>query len=145
MLMPMLQAFDFPDCTKSVAVRNTTTVAPAALLLMNNDFFRDQARHFAQRVDEESGAELESQVEIVYLIALARPPTDEEFRIGTDFLASQAQSYAGYTPVAEQESTTADDAGASGTPNPIKPEHRTSALVNYCQAVMGLNEFIYID
>jgi hypothetical protein len=130
MLMPMLQAFDFPDTTKSCAVRNETTVAPAALLLMNNEFIRDQAKHLADRIIAKAGDDSEKQVHELYRIALSRPASDDESKLGTAFLATQSQSYAG----------TKDE-----TPNEVQPEHRKSALVNYCQAVMGLNEFIYIE
>jgi len=145
MLMPMLQAFDFPDCTKSCAVRNITTIAPAALLLMNNDFVRDQARHFAERVKKEAGDDTTKQVDAIYRTALSRKPTSDEAQLGAKFLNQQAQSYAGFTPKKKQAKDAAKDSPSAGTPNPIEPEHRSAALVNYCQAVMGLNEFIYID
>ena len=127
--------WDFPDSTKSCAVRNTTTVAPAALLFLNNEFIRDQAKHFAQRVQKTAGEDGERQVQEVYRIALARPATDEELKLGIAFLAEQSQSYAG----GSTSDTEADSALE------IKPAHRKAALINYCQAVMGLNEFVYID
>jgi hypothetical protein len=139
MLMPMLQAFDFPDCTKSCAVRNTTTVAPAALLMMNNEFVRDQARHFAERIKKESGEQLAAQVAMIYRVALARKPTNDEVELGIQFLGDQAQLYGGFANASGQAPE------GTGDPNPVTAEHRGMALVNYCQAVMGLNEFVYID
>ena len=143
MLMPMLQAFDFPDCTKSCGERNTTTVAPAALLLMNNAFVRDQARHFAERVQKISADDASAQINAVYRIALARKPTPDEVQIGTEFLAKQAQLYAGFKDPEKEKDDPEQE--LSKAPNPVKPEHRAAALLNYCQVVMGLNEFIYVD
>ena len=128
MLMPMLQSFDFPDSTKSCAVRNTTTVAPAALLIMNNEFIRDQATRFAQRIQKQVGDDDERLVQEIYYLALARTPDENEMRLGIEFINTQALTYV-----------------PDGKPESIKPEHRMAALVNYCQAVFGLNEFIYID
>jgi len=48
--MPMLQTFDAPDALSSIGERPTTTVAPQALLLMNNPQTRASARSFAERV-----------------------------------------------------------------------------------------------
>ncbi|MFP6692335.1 MAG: PSD1 and planctomycete cytochrome C domain-containing protein [Pirellulales bacterium] len=134
MLMPMLQAFDFPDCTKSCAVRNTTTVAPAALLLMNNAFVRDQARHFSERIIKEAGDQAADQVRAVYRAALARQPSGEEIQAGVTFLAVQSRAYAGVNGDIRQMPANAG-----------QPKHRALALINYCQAVMGLNEFIYVE
>ena len=146
MLMPMMQAFDFPDCTKSSAVRNTTTIAPAALLLMNNEFIRDQAKHFAERVEKKSAAAgSEQQVREVYRIALSRAATAAELELGVAFLKNQALSYAGGTETDQSAPKPAENQPAQPNPPTITPEHRTAALVNYCQAMMGLNEFIYID
>jgi len=127
MLMPMLEAFDLPDSTRSCAVRNTTIVAPAALMMLNNEFIRDQAKHLATRVAKEAGSDTAAQVRTLYSLALCRPATKDEISLGVGFMNLQAQTYAG---------------GAGKT---IGDLHRQDALVNYCQAIMALNEFLYID
>jgi mono/diheme cytochrome c family protein len=126
MLMPMLESFDLPDSTRSCGSRNTTTVASAALLMLNNAFVRDQAHHLATRVEKASSTVTE-QVQTLYGLALARPATREDILLGTAFIKSQAESLAG------------------GAGKPVNESHQRDALVNYCQAVMGLNEFLYID
>ncbi|MFT4550571.1 MAG: mono/diheme cytochrome c family protein, partial [Verrucomicrobiales bacterium] len=127
MLMPMLEAFDLPDSTRSCAVRNATVIAPAALLMLNNEFIRDQAKHLAARVAQESGTDPAAQVQKLYAVALARTATLDEIALGIEFMASQAEVYAG------------------GPDKAIAHGHRTDALVNYCQAVLALNEFLYVD
>jgi mono/diheme cytochrome c family protein len=126
MLMPMMQAFDLPDSTRSCAVRNTTTVAPAALLMLNNEFIREQSRHLAMRVSEEAGISPGDQVMKLYQIAFSRMATRDEVKLGIEFMDRQARTYAG-----EPDKVIADG-------------HRMDALTNYCQAIIALNEFIYI-
>mgnify|MGYP001204385681 CR=1 FL=1 len=127
MLMPMLEAYDLPDSTLSCATRNVTTVAPAALMTLNNEFYRSQSRHFAERVIKEAGGKAAERVKKVYEVALGRPPAENEIKLGLDFLARQETSY---EELKKQKSN-------------IDPPRY--ALANYCQTVMGLNEFIYID
>ncbi|MBT5689536.1 MAG: DUF1553 domain-containing protein [Opitutae bacterium] len=127
MLMPMMEAFDLPDSTRSCAVRNTTTVAPAALLMLNNEFIRDQSRHLATRISREAGNSLDAQVKKLYRVAFSRMATSDEVGLGIEFMDKQAQAYAG------------------GPDKPIAEGHQMDALTNYCQAIIALNEFIYIN
>ena len=48
-LIPMLQLFDAPDANQGIGRRATTTVAPQALLLMNNPLVREWAVAMARR------------------------------------------------------------------------------------------------
>ena len=57
---PLFEAFDQPDMISSCDRRNRSTVAPQALLLMNNAFINMQAKFFAQRVQMEAGADAEA-------------------------------------------------------------------------------------
>ena len=52
---PMFEAFDQPDATFSCDRRNRSTVAPQALLLMNNASVVLQAGKFAERLQQEAG------------------------------------------------------------------------------------------
>ena len=126
MLMPMMEAFDLPDSTRSCAVRNTTTVAPAALLMLNNEFIREQSRHLAIRVSNEAGNIPDDQIMKLYRIAFSRMATRDEVKLGIEFMDQQARAYAG------------------GSDKVIDDGHRMDALTNYCQAIIALNEFIYV-
>ena len=46
---PLFETFDQPDTFNSCARRNRSTIAPQALLLMNNAFVMLQAERFAER------------------------------------------------------------------------------------------------
>ena len=105
---PMFEAFDQPDMVNSCAVRNTSTVAPQALLLMNNAAIFRQAKFFAQRLLTEAGADVEAQVERAFELALARPPKPEESSKAVEFVRSSP-----------------------------------TGLVDFCQTMFNLNEFVY--
>ncbi len=91
MRMPFLETFDTPDAMSSRGNRDTTTVAPQALLLLNNRFVREQAEHFARRVGATSGKDSRLAVENAYWFALSRPPSSTEQELALEFLASEGQ------------------------------------------------------
>src|SRR5260370_18137802 len=75
MTLPMLQIFDAPDTATSCPRRESSTVAPQALALMNSEFSAAQAKQFAARIGKQAGENPEAPVETVRLLAVARPPT----------------------------------------------------------------------
>ena len=85
--------------------------------MLNASFLWQRAAAMAERIEQEAGPEAGDQVEHIYEVAFARPPTDEERMLGMQFLKQ-----------------TPDKDSKSG-------QH---VLVHYCHAIMGLNEFIYI-
>ncbi len=83
---PMFEAFDQPDMASSCARRNTSTVAPQALLMMNNAELFSQAKAFAKRLQREAGTKPEAQVELAFELALSRPPSDSEKARSVEFV-----------------------------------------------------------
>ena len=124
-LHPVLKIFDPPDNTQSVGLRDVSTTPSSTAFMLNAPFVWEHARHFAQRVRDRAGGDPGLQIESVYRIALSRPPTVEEREIGLSFLG---QRRAGRLEASEEP-------GSVDTPSP---------LAQYCHAVMGLNEFIYV-
>jgi hypothetical protein len=120
-LIPMLQVFDAPDALGSLGERPATTIAPQALLLMNNPQVRAWAQGFARRLPAEKS--LEKAVIAAYEIALTRTPTKEELADSLAFVRSQLASYQ-----------------AAG-----RKEAQELALADFCQVLMCLNEFVYVD
>jgi hypothetical protein len=76
--IPLLALFDAPDGLVTIDKRPTSTVAPQALALMNNEHVRRFARDFAQRVMTSSEPSADSRIERAYLLALGRPPAAAE-------------------------------------------------------------------
>ena len=119
-LMPMMVIFDAPEALSGMADRPTTTIAPQALHLLNSPQVRQYARAFAQRVAGDDRTPAEDSVRRAYRIALARDATPAELRDALEFLKQQMASY--------------------------PPERRReAALTDFCQVLMCLNEFIYVD
>ncbi|HEX4150165.1 MAG TPA: DUF1553 domain-containing protein [Pirellulales bacterium] len=126
-LVPMLMLFDAPDTLQDLAVRSETTIAPQALLLMNNTIVRQFAEGLAQRVipagdAAEASGEIERSIAKAYVTALGREPTSAEFKATAGFLAAQTKAYRD-----EQ-----------------REQPAALAWGDLCQALLGMNEFIFV-
>jgi Protein of unknown function (DUF1553) len=83
---PLFEAFDLPEQNTTCGARNTTTVPTQALMLLNDEFVLRQAALFTRRVREAAGEDRAMQLDLAYRIALARPPGEEERKLGSEFL-----------------------------------------------------------
>ena len=124
---PLMQAFDGPDAAVSCGRRNSTTVAPQALALLNDPFLRDRAGDFARSVLSQGSAKPEDWATSAFRLALVREPRDSERLTATQFLEQQLQRRA-----MRDKSLSAEQV-------------RLEALTDFCQALFSLNEFIYVD
>ena len=75
---PMFETFDQPNLINSIDRRNRSTVAPQALILMNNAFVIYQAGKFAARLRREAGSDAGAQIDLGFRLALGRRPDAEE-------------------------------------------------------------------
>jgi hypothetical protein len=86
---------------------------------MNDDFVRQCATQFAQRVLTESGDQPSAQIGRAFELALGREPRDSELKKALTFLES------------------ASDAHGDGI--------AVEGLTDLCHALLTLNEFVYVD
>ena len=86
MALPMLQVFDAPDTARSCARRETSTVAPQALAMMNSGFVLEQSKAFAGRIRKLAGEDPGEQVDVGWRLALGRGPADDERRTAVGYL-----------------------------------------------------------
>lgn len=86
LLPEMYSTFDFPNPTQVKGQRETTTVAPQALFLMNSDFSNRVAQAAANRVLREQSSDA-ARIRLAYLRVLGRDPADEEVEAARVFLA----------------------------------------------------------
>ncbi len=107
--LPMLEVFDKPDSYGSCARRNRSTIAPQALILMNNSFVLMEAKMFADRLRREAGGNPVAQANLAFQLAVSRPPSHSESETAVKFIRGDAQG-----------------------------------LVDFCQTMLNLNEFVYI-
>src|SRR5687767_2019100 len=82
---PMFDTFDHPDMNATAGARNVSTVPTQALTLLNNPFVLAQAKMLADRVRREA-ADPYTQIDRAYRIALSRPATETETKIGLDLI-----------------------------------------------------------
>jgi hypothetical protein len=117
----MLQVFDSPEPLVSQGQRPTTTVAPQALLLMNNPNIRQYCVDGAKQLLGESSDET-AVVHELYMRSLSREPSKQEIQQAVAFLSQQTESYKS-TGVSTAEQL---------------------AMADLIQVMLCLNEFCYI-
>jgi hypothetical protein len=88
---PMFEAYDQPNLVNSCDRRNRSTIAPQALLLMNNNFVLVQARQFAARLRKDAGNDVRAQIERAFALALGRAPSTAERGRAEEYLRGGPQ------------------------------------------------------
>ncbi|MFT6864173.1 MAG: cytochrome c553 [Akkermansiaceae bacterium] len=116
-LIPMMQVFDQPEPLASQGSRPSTTIAPQALLFMNNPQVVKWARSLANSLDSRNPDLAISQL---YLRTLGRPPSVSELTDNRAFFDAQSASYSDQ-----------------------KNAHQL-ALADLSQVMFSLNEFVYL-
>jgi hypothetical protein len=122
-LISMMQLFDAPEPLVSVGGRPSTTVAPQALLFMNNPQVRTWCAALGRQIAASASRSETAGIQTAYRMALGRAATDEELAAAGTFLTNQTASYA-----------------AGGKPNAAE-----LAWADFCQTLFGLNEFIFVE
>jgi hypothetical protein len=84
----LLSVFDFPSPAATSPLRDTTTVPPQALFLMNGPFASTCARLLQQRPDVTNASSDRARVERIYQILFARHPNSDEARLAMTFLGA---------------------------------------------------------
>lgn len=85
-LNPFLMAFDAPNALQSVGTRQTTTVAPQALVLMNNPNIRAWCDAFARRA--EVAGNPDATIQAIFKGAITRSATGSELKDSRAYLKS---------------------------------------------------------
>ena len=75
-LYDMLEQFDYPDPTMPTGSRNSTVVAPQALIMLNSPVMWQSAEKLAARL--QPAASDEQRVKLLFDLLYARPPTEQE-------------------------------------------------------------------
>jgi hypothetical protein len=124
-LIPMMMVFDAPETLVPIAQRPATTVAPQALLLMNNPQVGQYAAGLVRRAtaDAGAGATPEAVIGTAYRITLGREPDSQELADALAFVRDQTASYG---------ESNRGDAAAAG-------------MADLCRALLCLNEFVYVE
>ncbi len=127
MPLDMLDTFDGPALAPNCTIRNSSTVAPQSLMLMNNEFVHHQSEVFAAQVCKDVGKDLRTQARFAWVSALATQPTQAQLDSTVTFLESTARDLAHLNSEKEPEL------------------NMRKALSVYCQALFNSNAFLYVD
>jgi hypothetical protein len=76
--VPFLETFDLPENAVSCARRNTSTVAPQALSLLNSPLALEAAQALAARIRREAGDDPAAQIRHAFRLTLQRDPAAAE-------------------------------------------------------------------
>lgn len=85
-----MEVLDCPNPSNLAPRRSETTTALQSLALLNAPFMTQQADYFAQRVIDEAGEDVPSQVRLSYQLALAREPSEVDLDAAVAFVGEQS-------------------------------------------------------
>src|SRR5262249_36556077 len=84
----LFRTFDFPGPDATSPERDTTTVPPQALFLMNHPFVLDCGRQLARRSDLGGDANVENRIQRLFRLAYGRAASEREVQSARTFLGS---------------------------------------------------------
>ena len=112
----LLRLFDFPDANVTSATRTETTVPQQQLFVLNSEFFVKQAKALAARLQSDAGDDNDAKIHRAYQLLFGRNADDGESALGTAFVSQDKSD-----------------------------NDQLSLWEQYAQALLGSNEFMYID
>ncbi len=117
-LNPLLRLFDFPDPNITSERRTQTTVPLQQLFVLNSEFLVRQAQALTQRLTADPQESDAARIDRAYLLLYGRPVTEDELKLGLAFLTA-----------------------------PVSPDEKSQLGLwpQYVQALLGANEFTYVD
>jgi len=132
---PIMDLFDPPDFVASCPKRNTTTVAPQALQLLNNKFVIGQSTLFAERLRNEVGKDTVQQIRRAFHLSYGRPPDATELQASQGFLKQQKAYHRSLAAKLYDQGV-----DPAEIPSPDK-----AALTDLCHSLLNTNEFVYVN
>lgn len=127
-----LTLFDYTDASLPNGNRNSSTVAPQALYLMNSDFVARMSGHVADRLLAMNAANDEARVRAFFEIAYGRPAAEDELNTALAFIDRFEKQLAQGQPQPD-----------SGKPQPGDARRREARRL-LCQTLLMANEFIHV-
>ncbi|MBX7169076.1 MAG: PSD1 and planctomycete cytochrome C domain-containing protein [Pirellulales bacterium] len=132
---PLFDIFDAPVNAVSCAGRDCSTVAPQALWLLNNQVAQQQSCQLAARLVRESGpSDPAAWLERGWRLAVQRAPSEEERSETWRLLEAPLRDADTSLPAGELPAELAQ-----------LPPAQAAGLMDFCLALVNLNEFLFID
>lgn len=130
--LTLLEVFDAPQLQPNCLKRGYSTVPTQALQLLNDEKIREHARYFAGRVIDSAGDDLAKQVERAYMMALSRPPTQQEIATGVGAIQNFTRQW---REKLEKEVPA----------EPRQAKAKWLGLASFCHVMLNSPDFVYID
>ncbi len=121
----VFRAFDFADPSTSNGDRGAAVVAPQALFMMNGSIVLEHSRRMADNLLDRNDLNDSGRVRLAYERALTRPPSLQEVDRALSFIAEVDKALEDREPEAD--------------------ERTARAWQSFCKALIGSNEFLYLN
>jgi cytochrome c553 len=138
-----LEVFDFADQGLVTGSRDSTTVAPQALYVLNDPFVRGQSRSLADRILQRADLDDAGRVSLAYRLTLGRIPTATEVERVESYLADYESAARATARPAKAEVAAPQKKPAAEPPVP-PADPKTAAWASFCQALLASAEFRYV-
>jgi hypothetical protein len=92
----MLGLFDFPNPTVTSPRRILTSTPLQGLFFLNSELVMEAAGALAERLRKEAGKDDRARILRAYGLVFGREPSDEEMRLGREFVEGEPDSWAQY-------------------------------------------------
>ncbi len=122
-LNDLLRLHDFPDPTTHSPGRIPTITPLQQLFTLNGPLLQQQASALVQRLEREVGGPDEKRVQRAYQLLFGRPATDAQVQLALAFMTE----------------------GADSPAEPLRGDARGGRWRQYAQALLGSNEFLFVD
>ena len=132
--LSVMDPFDPPLLDPNCPQRNSSTVSPQSLFLMNSEFVQDHSRELSQRIATTAGPDVKSQIALAWRLVFGADPTEAESAEAVAFVTAQTEVFQPKTPSATTPPNT--------TP-PFDPARQAFALL--CQSLLSSNRFLYVE
>lgn len=161
---PFVEMFNLPSPNESCELRESASVTPQALTLLNSDQMTDRSIAFARRLEREASS-TPAQIDRGFLLALGRLPTDVERTRLESYVADMTEYHRHNEPqpvtypVEITRSLVEEFSGQPFEYQEILPTFEnytpdlkagdvsaeTRALADACLLLLNTNEFLYLD
>jgi hypothetical protein len=118
----LFELFDFPDPSTVTGHRNSSTIAPQGLFLMNSPFVLRTTEALATRLLNEEPVDSDQRLKRLYALVHQRTPSEQESKNGLAFVAHFSEVHN----------------GKDGN------EDQSAAWQALCQVLVSSNEFLYL-
>jgi hypothetical protein len=140
--LTVLEAFDEPVMSPNCSARETSTVAPQALFMLNDTFVAQQSQYFAERLQTESPGDLRAQIARAWKLAYDTAPSEKELNSSLFYLAEQTERIRARLVTLKDSK---DAKKSEKEDKSISRDPETLALASLCQALVSANRFLYVE